>query len=307
MIRKLTTLAISLLAGISLANWTVYAPNDVVYAPNYVISSGASTYGYTGSPTITTYTENGTNFTAYAFTSGGTFSVSNVTAYVDVLVVGSGGGGCSGGGGAGGYVFSNQMAVTAGTYTVTVGLGGNHGQPNSYSATNGTNSAFGTIIAYGGGAGANINTAKGNDGASGGGDGCSAGTQGVGGTNLWGTAQGYPGGGNLKGVGTYPCGGGGGAFSRGGDPANNATAGNGGSGKTNTMSGVATGYAGGGGGANYLTGGTNGTVNCGGGLGSSSGTGGNATANTGGGGGGAYATGHIGGNGGSGIVIIRHH
>jgi hypothetical protein len=86
---------------------------------------------------------------------------------VDVLVVGGGGGGSSesldnGGAGAGGLIFKENLFITTQPYTVSVGSGGNIGQPGQ----NGQNSVFDNLVALGGAGGPNINN-PGRDGGSG--------------------------------------------------------------------------------------------------------------------------------------------
>lgn len=284
---------------------------------------------------------------------------------VEVMVVGGGGGGgmdMGGGGGGGGVIYSPNVAVSPGVgVTVTVGAGGygapagNGGyrtdgagpQPGSHQftirATNGGDSAFGTLVAKGGGYGASSyygylpDYGYGGTGASGGG--CSAYTHGgeryVDSNNLPG--QGYPGGnsGNpASGADDHYSGGGGGAGGRGTSGPNHAapsgTAGHGGPGVIiPRMSPYY--YGGGGGGAGYSANGGNGGLGGGGGGAANNGVfgygdtngrnaganggsggnqpGGNGGANTGGGGGGGshYNVNNKGGEGGSGIVIVRYN
>ena len=116
--------------------------------------------------TITT--SGGYRIHTYTGVGSASFDVPSGFAYnnVEVLVVAGGGGGgmdMGGGGGAGGVVHATH-AVSAGSYTVTVGAGGNggpaagtNGQPGGHqyqiSATNGGNSVFGSKTAIGGGYG----------------------------------------------------------------------------------------------------------------------------------------------------------
>ena len=251
--------------------------------------------------------------------------IQNLTA--DVLMIGGGGSGCTtsayqagGGGGAGGVVYapSQSLSPYSQYYQVSVGAGGIAPIADgvTLAGTTGNNSSFGSLIAYGGGAG-------------GGGDGGAGGSGGGGGSQPQGTAGGNNGAavsgqGNIGGHGYWSGsygGGGGGA----GAAAANASSGvptAGGAGTSTYSSwGLATGtgqnvsgtiyYAGGGGGGYQSTSATAG----GNGGGGSGGAGGNATlatsglANTGGGGGGAGSSGttvYRGGNGGSGLVIVRY-
>ena len=283
--------------------------------------------------TVTTYGI----YKLHTFTSSSTLSVS-AGGVADVLVVGGGGaggiGGISGGGGAGGMHYATGLAISAANYTITVGAGGSGTYANvAQAGANGSaSSAFGVTADGGGGGG---NGPSGSNGANGGGGGgYSSGTTqgygqgaGVGGAG-WTSHGGYDGGAGI----THDGGGGGGAGAN-GNPANNASAGpHGGIGVSNSITGSALYWAGGGGGTYYSSSATNaagnggnggggGGVNSGrpsastGGLGYNyggagatvySGDGGDAGANTGGGGGGGNESNGDGGNGGSGIVIVRY-
>jgi hypothetical protein len=271
--------------------------------------------------------------------SGGTEAQTTYTITVgrdticDILIVGGGGGGGpghGGGGGAGQLILIHQ-AILNGTYTINVGKGGIGGRSselaNSFQATKGSNSTFGTVIAEGGGANTNVSSDK--DGGSGaGGDGWNSdgGTSGFGNKNT--TIDIFPGatlysrgnnGGSNGGGNAGQGGGGGGAGAA--APTGSATTpfsigGDGLSGISDINYDFKTNFGnygklesdgnywfagGGGGGATTGSGGKGG-----GGNGSNNATiVGNATNNTGsGGGGGAGGTGS-GGSGGSGIVIIK--
>lgn len=291
------------------------------------------------------------NYTVRVFTSSGIFTPA-FSGTIEVLVVAGGGGGgmdMGGGGGGGGVISNTSFSVTAGApLTVTVGAGGFGGpagsggyrtdgagpQPGGHqftvSATNGSNSVFGSLTAVGGGYGGSSyfgytpNNGYGNAGGSGGGaSGYSDGNTGRQGTGT--SGQGFDGGGS---TGQYYSGGGGGAAaagSNGGTP-------NGGAGVLNTILDLPLYWGGGGGGASYSSGqGGNGGI--GGGGGGANGTttggagynngspgggggggqwsqtpGGNGGQYTGGGGGGGshYNATNKGGEGGSGIVIVRY-
>jgi hypothetical protein len=74
----------------------------------------------------------------------------------DILIVGGGGGGGNdrgGGGGAGGLIF-NQNLILNGTYNILVGAGGISNTTENSVGDNGINSSFGVFIALGGGGGA---------------------------------------------------------------------------------------------------------------------------------------------------------
>ncbi|HNR53092.1 MAG TPA: LamG domain-containing protein [Candidatus Dojkabacteria bacterium] len=247
--------------------------------------------------TVTTSGE----YKIHTFTSNGTLTC-NTSGNVEVLVVGGGGGGNSyyarnyggGGGGAGGAVYNASFAISAGNIGVTVGNGGAVG-------TNGNNSVFSTITAYGGGAGG-----RNSNGAAGGCGGGAASTNHTGGT----ASQGYRGGNSTSYMGNA---GGGGMGSAGVDLYAIGHGTNGGTGVTYSISGSSVCYAGGGGGgAQRNLYGEIGYGQCGGGNGGGGSSSVNptaGTANTGGGGGGGAgynASYGIGAAGGSGVVIVRY-
>ena len=281
------------------------------------------------------------DYKIHTFTGPGTFTVtcagnacgSNTVDYMVIAGGGAGGGAAgysctgAGAGGAGGYRESSGAAsgcytrsplgacvsalpVTATSYPITVGGGGSIG-PNCSQGGNGSNSVFSTITSTGGGGGGGALSPNnpGLPGGSGGGSSCAQGLPNVGAGNTPPVSppQGNPGG-------VYPAAsfgsGGGGATSAGGGAPKA-----GGTGATSSINGTPTGRAGGGGGgggggsqpgpAGPFTGGTG--VDGGGNGGNPSGGGTSGTTNTGGGGGGGpIDDGRGGGNGGSGIVIIRY-
>ena len=160
--------------------------------------------------------------TIVKYTSSGHFRPTS--AYnVEYLVVGGGGGSgaqVGGGGGAGGYRVSTSNAqnhaVTAQTYTITVGAGGIRADTSaSRRATNGGSSTFDTITSAGGGFGADNDITPytgGADGGSGGGGTYRSGATsgGSGNTPSTSPSQGN-GGGSKSGGTTYGAAGGGGA------------------------------------------------------------------------------------------------
>jgi len=252
------------------------------------------------------------DYTVHTFFENGSITFPSSITEVEVLVVAGGGGGggtIAGGGGGGGLLYNLSHPVTATNYTVVVGSGGLGALGyNSAEQTgrNGTNSSFDTLIARGGGGGAGWSGYPPAVGGSGGGA-SAGGTTGAAGIS----GQGNKGGNYVTNYG----GGGGGASTEGdwGVGYNNATGGNG---TMYNISGTDTYYAGGGGG------GVRSTTNQ---PGSQGGLGGggagynisqknvsqNGINGTGGGGGGAGYNGgnagvRIGGQGGSGIVIIRY-
>ena len=242
-------------------------------------------------------------YTIHAFTSSGNF-VTSVNGQVEYLVVagGGGGGGGTGAGGGGGGVIQGIISLTAGTYTVTIGGGGAGSGYVSipYSpGTNGQNSVFGTLTAFGGGGGG-TNAGGGNGGGVRGGSG--GGSLGSTGQGLGIPGQGFAGGVTNFTTPYYGGGSGGGAGGPGVDGTSSA-GGNGGPGMMSSISGAVAYYAGGGGGGTYA----GGTLGSGGTGGGGAGGGFNGTANTGGGGGGQKDNSTtLAGTGGSGIVYLRY-
>jgi autotransporter-associated beta strand protein len=229
---------------------------------------------------------------------------------VDYLVVGGGGGGAgrdAGGGGGGGGVLAGNIGVGAAATTVTVGSGG-AGGVNSQSGARGGSSLFGSLESIGGGGGGYWDGSPTTGGSGGGGSGYAP-TSGAAGVAGQGFGGGNGAGGTISGVG----GGGGGAAAVGGFGTTN-TAGNGGSGLATTIRGGSETFSGGGGGAAHrgFTAATSGTGGAGGGgnaAASEATTPAAGVANSGGGGGAsrsADSARYTGGDGGSGIVVIRY-
>ena len=270
-----------------------------------------------------------------------TFITTGAAKPVDFLIVGGGGGGASrsgGGGGAGGMVVGTSQPLPIGEYSVVVGFGGAGalGAPGGdQQGYDGMGSSFYYFDASGGGGGggdelpgttdsANVTPWKDQGFARGGGSG--GGARGANGTygyapkqqNEYGGTTGVVGYGNIGGRTEGYLGGAGGGGAGGQGENNNYSGGYGSDGGIGFQNNFRTGsneyYAGGGGGGLFnntvpnaaSSGGTGG-----GGNGANSGTNGShAVADTGGGGGGGYSS-HIGpnyagGNGGSGIVVIRY-
>lgn len=255
----------------------------------------------------------------HTFTSSGTFTPIASLSCDYLVIAGGGGGGASygGGGGAGGYRTGSGLGVLPLTnYPITVGAGGT-GMPIATGVVgSGSSSIFSTITSDGGGGGGTGNPQQLSFGPANGGSG-----GGVGGwvpsTNSTNTPVGTGisgqgnNGGSSSGTGWKGGGGGGGAGAAGANGSNNgsiALGGNGGAGLTSSITGTAITRAGGGGaGAGFNnTEGTAGTGGAGGGgNGSNTTTGSAGTVSTGGGGGGGDQN-DSGGNGGSGVVIIRY-
>jgi len=223
---------------------------------------------------------------------------------VQALIVG-GGGGATGnrsdrtpGGGGGGGVVEQDIGVTLGArLSVQVGAGG----AGAATATNGELSVFGSIVALGG---SSSNT---------GGSIIPTSASGAGNTFLTRMASRISLQGNTGGQGVAAAtspGGGGGAGAAGAD-ATASAAGNGGIGRASIITGTTIYYGGGGGGGSYVgtsTPGSGGLTGGGAGSSATASAGTAGTAFTGGGGGGGASNGtsfSVGGNGGSGIVILR--
>ncbi len=259
---------------------------------------------------------------------------------IDYLVVAGGGGGASassgysggGAGGAGGYRTSYgtgnisggnspveaALNLTIGTsYTITVGDGGAGGPAASPinaappSGSKGNDSVFASITSEGGGYGTGQGQGTGGSGGSGGGGGGY--TPGSGGSGA--SSQGNSGGTGTTNCASNACylGGGGGGASQAGSSVQD---GKGGDGLSSSITGSSVIRAGGGSGGSYGPIGWNDPIAGGAGGGGAAGVSANGyvgqpgTANTGGGGGGAtWYTNQVsrkGGDGGSGIIILRY-
>jgi hypothetical protein len=290
---------------------------------NYAVGSTFTIYGISNAGDASPKATGGdvfsdANYWYHAFPMSGNF-VPNQSLTADILCIAGGGGGggyyYGGGGGAGGLQSFTSQSLVASSYQVLIGGGGAGGSSfGQASGVSGSNSQFGTLTAsVGGGFGARYITNGGNGGSGGG-----AGADGSGGGSLGANGgTGTAGQGNAGGRawnqtgGPATGGGGGGAVGAGANGAANA-GGAGGAGSSAfsswasaTGTGSSGSYAGGGGGGSLT--GTPGTATAGGGAGGGvSGT--NAVAFTGGGGGGVGdgAPSNFGGNGGSGIVIVRY-
>ena len=299
----------------------------------------------TGGNTVTDISQNGFTYRVHSFTTVGAsnFVVSS-PGTIEYLVVAGGGsaqGRHSGGGGGGQVTWNPAYNIAAGTYPVTVGAGGVAAYGSNSNHTNGGDSFF-LENAIGGGKSGGHSQIQAQPGGSGGGGGyyntpgapsnktsssIGATTYGNagGGNNTWGGGGGGAGGagtGNTEGTcpggigiqnailgpNYYWGGGGGGSRWDSGQGGNGGLGGGGGGGAAGTNQ-----SAGAGGGSALNAGENGGNVNSYNGPGSSKG--GNGGANTGGGGGGCGQSEHanftnqsinIGGNGGSGIVVIRY-
>ena len=239
-----------------------------------------------------------------------------------VLVVGGGGGGGGnggGGGGAGAVLLYEDMALTPGSYTVTIGAGGAGSASSSVTGSNGAITKYDVYTADGGGGGASRDGGGGGKtGGSGGGGGGGPSPQLSPGTAYLsnrlnygltlptaGMRQGNPGATGFDSSCTS-AGGGGGSYGSNGNPAASNLGGNGGSGYITYITGSFRILAGGGGGGATCSPGVAGRANGGAGSGGiANTTGGSGSTNTGGGGGGGGLSAN-GGSGGSGVVIITY-
>lgn len=282
----------------------------------------AGGYGIATGGSSSSITVGGDAYTLLTFTSTGTLTVTQGGMF-DVLVVGGGGGGGRyGGGGAGGYPIITTLSVpTTGNYTITVGAGGTGSTTYpTEGATNGDDSSIvigsQTVLSKGGTRGATGDDRAGYAGFIGGAPSSGGGAAAVG------AIQGFLTVGDTTGIVTstggthstsataYGAGGGGSRVASGGN-------GSGSSGGTGAIgfdasafrgeSAATTRYgAGGGGGSNGGTVANGGTGGGGNGGGTVAGTAGSANTGSGGGGGGYLAPNTLnGGNGGSGIVLVR--
>ncbi len=263
-----------------------------------------------------TITYSGGN-TIHIFTSNGLLDCTGAGGgNVKALVVGGGGGGggfyrSGGGGGAGAYQYDAAYPVTGQIYSVTIGAGGAGSSNNTSPGNTGGSSVFDSITAVGGGGGGSGGSSGSFNGVNGGSAGGGGGAE-FGPGNIGTGGSGTQAGGNAF-SGNNDGGGGGGGSSGSGTTPGNVNPGNGGSGTVNSISGSSVTYAGGGGGGYdglnvFGIGGTGGGGNSGYNNGVSNVNPTNGTANTGGGGGGSGGNipWMIGGNGGSGIVIISY-
>ena len=335
---EVLSLSRSLKRIVAVAASTLLAVSTLV---SFSLPARAATVG-TGNCVATVDNASGVSVTAsggfcfVAFkTTGITYSWTKPAhvAVIDLLVVAGGGGGGArhaGGGGAGGLIQLTATQLTASTVSISVGAGG-AGAPASSGAgaagSNGTNSVVSatgltTQTAIGGGAGTQMSV--GNNGGSGGGgscciDGISSGTPSQGNSGSRGAT------GTFNGNGYWVGGAGGGAGAAATAATSSAVGGLGGAGasiswisstaRTQLAVGVnsagSTFFAGGGGGGTAVFGTAGGGGVGGGAAGGAQGqAGSDATANTGGGGGGGgmNADNSVprGGNGGSGVVVIRY-
>lgn len=288
------------------------------YGPGAYAVSGGTTSSFT-STGANPRDAIGATYRVHTFSTVGTFTMTfEKGGFIDVLLVAGGGSGApgyntgfGGGGGGGGVLETYNYGIDAGSYSLTVPVGGiQFPSGNNYTATyQGGNASFHSLLAFGGGAGGvGIYNQSGMSGGCGGGSNGYYSAYGTFGAGSGITNQGFSGGNSTHSGGI--SGGGGGAGGAAPTTTSTAIRGDGGIGRLVAFdSNIAQYYAGGGQGGNYQG------FNNGGGLGG----GGNATGgnNTNGGnasfygGGGAGATSstttwYTGGAGFQGLVIIRY-
>lgn len=281
-----------------------YSKSQLLSATNY--------FSYLQSNGFTTFLYSGIYYALRTFIGSTTFSntiFSNATA--DVLVIAGGGGAASGGGGAG-EMYEGSMVIPS-SISITIGAGGT-GAVGTSDANGSTGSAtvLGSLSCNGGGGGGRYTGGgfSGTGGGSGGGSSINYGPNTVAASVKTAGGFGNPGG-NTAGTGSNSAAGGGGAGGAGANGVLSGDGANGGAARASLITGVSTLYAGGGGGGTNPTpnggsGGGGGAGNGGSGNSATGNAGGSAIANTGSGGGGTwYDCNNAGGNGGSGIVIIR--
>lgn len=296
----------SINSGVTISTFSVGYPT--------VVNNKASRIKSVGSTQLLK-TSNGAIWREYKQTSVDTPTQYTATTIQVLVVAGGGGGGAfAGGGGAGGLVYEPALPISTKTYNVKVGLGGAGATTpdNGIAGSNGGDSSFSQITAFGGGGGG-TRASSGRDGGSGGGASpIDSGILQKGGKAL----QDYQGndGGTQIAFGWGGSGGGGAGSPGYGGNGNNG--GDGGPGFANPISGSTTGqnvsgtyYLSGGGGGGTYNGGA-GSIGAGGAGGGGQGTrnftnGVDGTPNTGGGGGGSDY-GYVGGAGGSGVVIVSY-
>jgi len=281
------------------------ASNQITTDPSPVVTGG-------------TLTTDGTYFYR-TFTSSGTLSVTSGSINATYIMGGGGGGGggrflhvssggAGGGGGAGGF-RAPASATLSGNYTITIGAGGAGSANPGWNGDFGTSTTFNSVTAGGGGRGGGAAGQGGNGNQNGGSGGGAGGNTSGGGTQ--GGAAGSLGltsaGGNSGGSGPVTGGGGGGGASGAGAFGSTGTGGAAYSGLSTWTSttgiGVDGAFCGGGGGGFYSS---NASASGGGGGAGGTTAGAAASANSGSGGAGGASVNQLGGNGGSGFVIVRY-
>lgn len=207
-----------------------------------------------GSPNITTYNDGTYDWQAWEFTGDGEFEITSEGEAEYELIAGGGGGGGyggfarHGGGGAGGVLQGTHYFFEAGSFPITVGLGGNGARVSgSVLPQNGEDSTAIGLTSIGGGAGGLGNPVT---------SPTSGGSGGGGGGQLMSGGSGTVGQGNNGGSGSGNAGGGGGGAGGAGGVASPGVGGNSGAGVSSDITGSATNIAGGGAASGSTTAGT---------------------------------------------------
>ena len=298
------------------------SPTDGQIYNNYVWNNTLGVWSLLSDTTVTALISNtptgsytdGYDYEYVSFLASGTLTVTR-GGFADVLLVGGGGAGGVGygaGGGAGGMLYVENAYLPSGSLDVVVGAGGlgqTSGTNTGMIGLSGESSSLWEYFALGGGGAAcftvSYNSTQlfgqpGQPGGSGGGaSGYTSGSLPAGGSGTSGLGND-----GANGVSGNSGGGGGGAGAAGSSVTVANNGGDGGAGLANSITGSAVTYAGGGAGGGSVAGGSGGAG--GGADGGITGALPAATANTGGGGGGLFdSTVETGGDGGSGIVIVR--
>lgn len=234
---------------------------STTYSFDVVVTDGANSssrsFSITVNPKATVSGGTATSDSTYyyrTFTANDSLVVTGGNLTADILVVAGGGGtgwDVGGGGGGGGVCHAEQYLLSPSSYGVTVGAGGaslTASPAGGGRGSNGGNSVFGSIIAYGGGGGGSYPTPNGNGQGANGGSGGGAGDANFsGGSSTQTSGTGYTGYGYAGGASgaSWGSGGGGGA---GGPGANgiSSTPVDGGLPYTSLITGSSVKYAGGG-------------------------------------------------------------
>lgn len=241
--------------GIGFAHWTGTLPADIDATLASVTFTPTDPFAMTARFGAAHYEQSivGRSDILYTFFASGTIAFGR-TVRTRLLLVGGGGAGgydCSGGGGGGGMIDTNDVELAAGTYTITVGAGGQPVDRSNNCGGNGGDSAiaFGgedVARALGGGGGAGYDKKTGAAG------GCGGGGVNTGAGGLGTEGQGYAGGTATV---IMSLAGGGGAGGPGEDATKDGQAGKpgsaGGPGRVSDITGKEVYYAGGGGGGGY--------------------------------------------------------
>ena len=208
--------------GATVSTWrnTAAITSIVIYnetGVNFAVGSTFSLYGIANADQGAAKATGGiitedSQYWYHTFGASGAF-IPKQSLTCDILVVAGGGGGGGqqgGGGGAGGLRAFASQSLTTTSYSVTVGSGGPGGFGNQSRGTNGNNSTFNSNSVTGGGGGATNSIAAGS-GGSGGGGGINSSANGSGNAGSYSPVEGFAGGATSSGDGGAGGGGAGGA------------------------------------------------------------------------------------------------